>query len=281
MHFPPCGQPVGLGSRGSNKENMTKLPTLIELLKAGVHFGHQKSRWHPKMEPFLFGSRSGVHIIDLDKTLIELKKSLEQAKNFAANGKVILFIGTKRQARSLVKEAAISCEMPYLVERWIGGLLTNFDEVKRRLRRYKDMKEQIATGEVEKYTKKEQAKFKKEIDKLDRYLVGLTSLDRIPDVLYIADMRTEKTAIAEAKRSNVKIIGICDSNINPENADYIVPSNDDAINAIKIMADLFADAINEGSTEFKKKNIAEKPVAQNNQNQNFVKKAYKPGFIKR
>jgi small subunit ribosomal protein S2 len=175
-----------------------KMPTLLEMLKAGVHFGHQKSRWHPKMEQFIFGVRNGVHIIDLEKTQVQLEKALEYTKNLAAKGHVILFVGTKRQAREAIKAAAMSCEMPYLVERWIGGLLTNFEEVKRRLKKYKNLKDMFDSGEIEKYTKKEQVVMKKQLEKLDKYLIGLTGLEKLPDAVYIADMRTEKTNVGRS-----------------------------------------------------------------------------------
>ncbi len=232
---------------------MSKAPTLLELLKAGAHFGHQKSRWHPKMESYLFGSRNGVHIIDLEKSLVEMEKAYEYIKSVAASGKTVLFVGTKRQSRDIIKAAAESCDMPYTVERWIGGLLTNFPEVKKRLKRYLQMKEEVKTGEVEKYTKKEQIEFKKELEKLDKYLIGLTKLDKIPEVVYISDMRMEKTAIAEAIKTGVKIVGVCDSNVNPEKADFIIPANDDAINAIRLIADFMAEAVNEGKKEWEKK----------------------------
>ena len=242
---------------------MSKMPTLLEMLKAGVHFGHQKSRWHPKMEQYIFGVRNGVHIIDLEKTQEQLDKSLNYVKNLAAKGQVILFVGTKRQAREITKAAAISCEMPYLVERWIGGLLTNFDEVKRRLKKYHNLKEMFATGEIEKYTKKEQVTMKKQLEKLDKYLIGLTTLDKLPDALYIADMRTEKTALAEAARTEVPTVAVCDTNVNPEQVNYAIPANDDAVNSIKLIVDMVASAVNEGRAEFAKKKLErakEEPV---------------------
>lgn len=232
-----------------------KMPTLLEMLKAGVHFGHQKSRWHPKMEQFIFGVRNGVHIIDLEKTQAQLDKALEYVKNLAAKGQNILFVGTKRQAREAVKAAALSCEMPYLVERWIGGLLTNFEEVKRRLKKYKNLKEQFATGEIEKYTKKEQVVMKKQLEKLDKYLIGLTVLERLPDAVYIADMRTEKTALAETERTEVPTVAVCDTNTNPTKVNYPIPANDDAVNSIKMIAELVAEAVNEGKKEWEKKKL--------------------------
>ncbi len=241
------------------------MPTLLEMLKAGAHFGHQKSRWHPKMEQYLFGSRNGVHIIDLEKSLVEMEKAYEYVKGLASNGKLILFVGTKRQSREIIKEAAESCGMPYATERWVGGLLTNFDEVKKRIKKFLQMKDEIKTGEVEKYTKKEQIEFKKELEKMEVYLSGLVKLEKIPEAVYIADMRIEKTAIAEAEKTGVKIVGVCDSNVNPEKADYIIPCNDDAVNAIRILANLMAEAVNEGKKEWEKKKVEVKeeksPVA--------------------
>ncbi len=242
---------------------MSKMPTLLEMLKAGVHFGHQKSRWHPKMEQYIFGVRNGVHILDLEKTQVQLDKALNYVRNLAAKGQVILFVGTKRQAREITKAAAISCEMPYLVERWIGGLLTNFDEVKRRLKKYHNLKEMFASGEIEKYTKKEQVTMKKQLEKLDKYLIGLTTLDKMPDALYIADMRTEKTALAEAERTEITTVAVCDTNTNPEKVSYAIPANDDAVNSIKLIVDLVAEAVNEGRKEFEKRKlerVKEEPV---------------------
>ncbi|MFA7654240.1 MAG: 30S ribosomal protein S2 [Candidatus Magasanikbacteria bacterium] len=229
---------------------MFKMPSLLEMLTAGVHFGHQTSRWHPKMSQYLFGSRNGVHVINLEKTQEELQKSLDYVKTLASQGKVILFVGTKKQAKVLIQTAADACGMPYITERWIGGLLTNFPEVRTRLKKYKNLKEQFATHEIERYTKKEQVRKQKDLEKMDRYLLGIVGLDKIPDAIYIADMRTEKTAIAEANRMNVPIVGVCDSNVNPEKAEYIIPANDDAVNAIKMIADLLAVAANEGKADW-------------------------------
>ncbi|MFA6485914.1 MAG: 30S ribosomal protein S2 [Candidatus Magasanikbacteria bacterium] len=231
---------------------MVKIPTLLEMLSAGAHFGHQKSRWHPKMEQYLFGNRNGVHVINLEKTQEELQKSLEYIKNLTAEGKVILFVGTKKQTKGLIQTAADSCGMPYISERWIGGLLTNFAEVKTRLKKYRLLKDQFATREIERYTKKEQVRKQKDLDKMDRYLLGIASLEKMPDALYISDMRTEKTALAEANRTGIPVVGVCDSNVNPLDATYIIPANDDAVNAIKMMADLVAEAVTEGKAEWEK-----------------------------
>lgn len=234
---------------------MVKLPTLLEMLKAGAHFGHQKSRWHPKMAPYLFGVRNGVHVIDLEKTLEQLEKTLTYVQNQAAEGKVILFVGTKRQARAAVEAAAKECGMPFLTERWIGGLLTNFDEFQVRLKKFNKLAEEIANGEIERYTKKEQVNYKKMYEKMSKYLIGLKSLNRLPDALYLADMRVEKTALAEAERMHVPVVAVCDSNVNPNKANHVIPANDDAVNSIKMMAGLIAAAVKEGQVEWEKKKL--------------------------
>jgi small subunit ribosomal protein S2 len=204
------------------------------------------------MAQYLFGVRNGVHVIDLDKTVEALTTSLDYVRNLSAKGKVVLFVGTKRQARAIIKKAAENCGSPFLTERWIGGLITNFDEFKRRMKKYKGLKEMFVTGEIEKYTKKEQVSFKKEVEKMDRYLAGLVNLEKVPDALYIADLRVEKTALMEAKRVNVPIMAVCDSNVDPTKVEYPIPANDDAVNAIKLVAELVSNAINEGKVLYEK-----------------------------
>ncbi len=232
---------------------MKQTPTLVELLKAGVHFGHQSSRWHPKMEQYICGTKNGIHVIDLEKTLVELEKAYVYTKNMVAQGKMILFVGTKRQARDIVKAAAEEAGMPFVVERWIGGLITNFEECKRRLKKFKQLREQVATGEIEKYTKKEQTVLKKQLEKMEKYLNGLVLLEQVPDALYIADMRVEKTAVTEARKMNVPVIGVCDTNVDPSKATCVIPANDDAINSIKLIADVMVEAVKEGRAEWEKK----------------------------
>jgi len=230
-----------------------KMPSIVEMLKAGVHFGHQTSRRHPKMAPFIFTARNGVHVFDLEETQKELQKTLDRIKELASNGKKILFLGTKRQSQEIVRSAAIDCGMPYLVERWIGGLLTNFSEVKKRLKRYGELKEEFASGEVERYTKKEGLSLKKKMDKMEKYLVGLVGLDRLPDAMYVASLHGEKTAVTEALRLNLEIIGVCDTNTNPTKASYIIPANDDGVNSIRVITELVRDAVKEGNAEYEKK----------------------------
>jgi len=229
-----------------------KIPSIMEMLKAGVHFGHQVSRWHPKMKPFIFTQRNGVHVINLEKTQEILKGTLEDVKNLAKDGKVILFISTKPQAHDLVKEAAIECGMPYLVDRWIGGLLTNFQEIRKLIRQYNTLKEQQKTGELEKYTKKEQLEISKKLVKMDMSLIGLTTLDKMPDVLFVPALQREKTAVTEARKTGVEVIGIVDTNANPDMADYIIPANDDAVNSIAMMVKLVSEAVKEGKSQIEK-----------------------------
>jgi small subunit ribosomal protein S2 len=251
-----------------------KIPSIIQMLQAGVHFGHQVSRWHPKMEEYIFTDRNGVHVIDLEKTRKELEKTLEAARAMAADGKRILFITTKPQAREIVKSAAIECGMPYLTERWIGGLLTNFPEMKKLFKKYLSLKEQQSSGELEKYTKHEQVKITKELEKMEKNLAGIAYLEKMPDALFVPALQREKTAVNEANRMNVPIVGVCDTNANPDKAEHIIPANDDAINAIKLIVGLVAEVIKEGREEYEKKSAAIKVKEEKE------RKEIKPTFAK-
>jgi small subunit ribosomal protein S2 len=228
---------------------MVKIPSVLEMLQAGTHFGHQVAKRHPKMAPFIFTHRNGVHVIDLEKTQEKMKEVLEVVKKMAAEGKVILFASTKPQAREIVKQAAIDCGMPYLVDRWLGGLITNFYEIKKLISKYLKMKEEKTTGEWEKYTKKEQKDFEKQLGDMDKTLGGLASLTRLPDVLFVPALQGEKTAVLEANRMGVPIIGIADTNANPYKATYFIPANDDAVNSIRLVVNLVSEAIKEGKAE--------------------------------
>ena len=229
-----------------------KIPSILEMLKAGVHFGHQVSRWHPKMKQYIFGQRNNVHVIDLERTQEMLGGTLESIKNLAKEGKVILFASTRPQAKAVVKAAAIDCGMPYLADRWIGGLFTNFQEIKKLITKYNTLREQQASGELEKYNKKERLDISKDLEKKEVSLGGLTTLTKMPDVLFVPSLQNEKTAMTEAKKMGVEVIGICDTNANPDNADYIIPANDDAVNSITMMVNLVAAAIKEGKAEAEK-----------------------------
>lgn len=230
-----------------------KIPSIEEMLKAGVHFGHQSSRWHPKMKPFIFTKRTGVHVIDLEKTQAILEETLPQITKLAAEGKTILFVSTKAQARDIVADAAKACSMPYLTDRWVGGLLTNFSEIKKIFARYHKIREQEASGELEKYTKKEQLDFIREAEDIEARLGGLVDLKQAPDMLFIPSLQNEKTAVVEANKMNIGIIGVCDTNANPEKADIVIPANDDAVRAIDMIVGLVRDAIADGRAQFEKK----------------------------
>ncbi len=236
-----------------------KIPSIVEMLQAGIHFGHQTSRWYPKMEPYIFTQRHGVHIIDLEKSQKMMEETLQAVEKMAAEGKKILFVSTKPQAREIVKEAAISCGMPYLTDRWLGGMLTNFVEIKKLIKNYNKLKEQQASGELEKYTKKERVVISKQLAKMDVYIGGLTMLDAMPDALFVPSVQREKTAMVEANATGVKVIGVCDTNANPENVTYVIPANDDAVKSIQMVVGLVAEAAKTGAAAWEKKqNMAKK-----------------------
>lgn len=226
---------------------MVKLPSLVDMLKSGMHFGHKASKWHPKMGEYIFGQRNGVHIIDLQQTVKQLESVLEHITETVGKGGVILFVGTKQQAKGFVAKHAERCGMPYINERWIGGLLTNFRVVSRLTRKLKDLKKKQAEGLLDKYTKKEQLEFQKEIDRLQYLVGGIEDLERIPDALFLVDVRQEKTAIAEATKKGISKIAICDTNINPDAIDHIIPANDDATQSLEMVISLVADAVEEGN----------------------------------
>lgn len=226
------------------------IPSILDMLKAGVHFGHKTSRWHPKMKEFIFTDRNGIHIFDLEKTQAQLETVLADLKALAAEGKTILFVTTKPQSKTIVKEAAQKAGMPYLVERWLGGMITNFAEMKKLIGKYNSIKEQEATGELEKYKKKERVRILKELEKMSVTLEGLKDVTKLPDALFVASVQREKTAMVEAEKMNVPVYGICDTNANPRRVQGIIPANDDAIKSIDMIMELVADAIAEGKKEF-------------------------------
>ena len=217
-----------------------------QLLEAGVHFGHQTRRWDPRMAEYIFQARNGIHIIDLQKTA----KKLDEAYNFireqAEEGKTILFVGTKKQAQECVKEAALKCGMFYVDKRWLGGMLTNFDTIQKRIQRLKDLEAMEQDGTFEVLPKKEVILLKKEMEKLERNLGGIKEMDKIPGVIFLVDPKKERIAVLEAKKLNIPVIGLVDTNCNPEEVDYPIPGNDDAIRAVKLIADVMANAVIEG-----------------------------------
>ncbi|MFA6536954.1 MAG: 30S ribosomal protein S2 [Patescibacteria group bacterium] len=230
-----------------------KIPSLEDLMKSGVHFGHQKSKWHPKMAPFLFTEKNGIHIINLEQTQKQLEKALDFARQTVLNGGNILFLGTKKQAKEIVRQGAIACNMPFVVNRWLGGTLTNATSVFNTIKRLRKIKDEKATGAWEKYTKKERVLIDKEIIKLEALVGGMEKINKIPTVIFVVDIKTEKTAIAEANRCHVPLIAVCDSNVNPEMIDYPIPGNDDAISSIKLLVNLLSETILEAQKELAEK----------------------------
>jgi len=226
-----------------------KIPTIEEMLKAGMHFGHRTSRWHPKMKPFIFTSRKGVHIIDLNKTRELLTEALDYIKKSVSEGKIILLVGTKIQAKKTLKKSAEEAGAPYVAEHWLGGFLTNFSVIRNLIRKYKDLLEKRATGKLDKYTKKERLDFDREITKLEINVGGLASLAKTPDVIFIWDIKHEKTALAEAIKKHIPVVAVCDTNVNITGVDYIIPANDDATKTVKLILNLIKEAILEGKEE--------------------------------
>ena len=220
--------------------------SMKQLLEAGVHFGHQTRRWNPKMAPYIFTERNGIYIIDLQKTVKKLEEAYMFIREAAANGDEILFVGTKKQAQDSVREEAIRCGMPYVNARWLGGMLTNFNTIQKRIRRLAQLKTMSTDGTFELLPKKEVIKLNLEIEKLEKFMGGITEMRRQPAAMFIVDPRKERIAVAEAKKLNIPIVAIVDTNCDPDEIDYVIPGNDDAIRAVKLIAGAMADAIIEG-----------------------------------
>ena len=219
--------------------------TMREMLEAGVHFGHQTRFWDPKMAPFIFGSRNKIHIINLEKSLPMFQEAQKFAKQLVSNGGTILMVGTKRQARELVAEQAQRAGVPYVDQRWLGGMLTNFKTVKTSIKRLKDMKAQQEAG-LESMSKKEQLMFGRELEKLEKDIGGIQDMNSLPDAIFVIDVGFHKIAVAEAKKLGIPLIGVVDTNHNPEGIDYVIPGNDDSAKAVQLYAQGIADAILEG-----------------------------------
>jgi len=233
-----------------------------ELLEAGVHFGHQMKRWNPKMKKYIFGARNGVHILDLQITVKKFQKAYDFARDIAAQGDPVLFVGTKRQAKEIVQSEAGRCSMFYVNERWIGGMLTNFATMKNNMDRLKKLETWKTDGTYERLPKKEVAQLEKDRMKLERYLTGIRNMGRLPGAVYIVDTKVEKICVLEAKRLGIPIIAIVDTNCDPEDVDWLIPGNDDAIRSIKLITSRIADAVIEGQ-ELRQRRISEsaKPEA--------------------
>ena len=220
--------------------------SMKQLLEAGVHFGHQTRRWNPKMAEYIFTERNGLYIIDLQKTVKKLDEAYNFVKEISTEGKIVLFVGTKKQAQESVKEEALRAGAFYVNARWLGGMMTNFTTIRRRVARLKQLRAMEEDGTFDLLPKKEVIKLNLEIEKLEKFLGGIKDMDELPGALFIIDPRKERIAVAEAKKLNIPIVAIVDTNCDPDEIDYVIPGNDDAIRAVKLIAGAMADAVIEG-----------------------------------
>ena len=220
--------------------------TMRQLLEAGVHFGHHTRRWNPKMDPYIFGKRNNIHIINLEKTVPMLYEALDAIQSIAKNGGKFLFVGTKRSASELIAQAAINCGQYYVNHRWLGGMLTNWETVSKSIRKLKNLEERIETGEINSLTKKERLQIERQKEKLDLTLGGIKNMNGIPDAIFIIDTNKESIAVLEANNLNIPVIAVCDTNTNPSGVDYPIPGNDDALRAISLYCDLVAASVLKG-----------------------------------
>ena len=220
--------------------------SMKQLLEAGVHFGHQTRRWNPKMAEYIFTERNGIYIIDLQKTVKKLEEAYMFVRDLSAEGKDILFVGTKKQAQESVKEEAKNCGMPYVNARWLGGMMTNFRTIRRRIDRLNQLRKMEEDGTFDLLPKKEVIKLRLEIEKLEKFLGGIQDMKKLPGALFIVDPRKEKIAVSEAKKLGIPIVAIVDTNCDPDDVDYVIPGNDDAIRAVKLIAQTMANAVVEG-----------------------------------
>ncbi|MEA3440117.1 MAG: 30S ribosomal protein S2, partial [Chloroflexota bacterium] len=225
--------------------------TMKALLESGVHFGHRTNKWHPAMKPYIFTERNNIHIIDLQQTVKALGEAYDLVRDTIAEGGNMLFVGTKRQAQETIEIESIRCGMPYVIYRWLGGTLTNWRTIRERLNELERLERMRDSGEFEQFTKKEALNFNRKIERLDMLLGGVRTMSRLPDLLFVVDVRREETSIHEANLLNIPVIAMVDTNCNPKNVDYIIPSNDDAIRAIKLLVNKMADAVLEGKASRK------------------------------
>jgi len=228
------------------KENTPEVVTMRQLLECGVHFGHQTKRWNPKMKKYIFTSRNGIHIIDLQQTIKIIKNIHEMVENVASQNKTILFVGTKKQAQDAIKEEAIKCGMPYVHHRWLGGILTNIMTIRKSINKYKKYSQMIEDGSLEKLSNKEASKLKKSHARLSQYLEGIKDMIKIPDMLFVVDTKKEQLALKEATKLGIPIIGIVDTNTDPNEVQHAIPGNDDAIRSIRLLCSIMGNAINSG-----------------------------------
>ncbi len=238
-------------------------PTYNELLDAGVHFGHLKKKWNPKMSPYIFMERKGIHIIDLNRSMECLEKAANAMRHIAKSGRKIMFVATKKQARQIVEEAAKSVNMPYVTERWLGGMMTNFSTIRKSVKKMNNIDRMLADGSLTSVTKKERLTLSRERNKLERVLGGIANLNRLPAAVFIVDISHEHIALAEAQKLGMRTIAMVDTNSDPTTVDFPVPANDDASKSISIITNYMVEAIKEGLEE-RKSSSTEKEAAENN-----------------
>ena len=228
---------------------MPEIPSLVTMLKAGMHFGHQTSKWHPKMRQYIYSSRQGIHILDLEKTTVELTRALTFIKELVAAGGQVLFTSLKKQADEVMRQAAVDTNMPYIVERWLGGVFTNWGVISKLIQRFEKLEADKARGIWSQYTKKEQLELQKNLDRLNLTVGGIRTLTKLPDAVFIVGVREGKNAIREANKVKVPVIGMVDTDTNPKMVQYVIPGNDDALRSIKLVIDLVTMAIKEGQSK--------------------------------
>ena len=226
--------------------------TMKELLEAGVHFGHQTQRWNPKMDKYIYSDKSGIHILDLRITYSALEEAEQFVQKLVANSGKVLFVGTKPQAQNVIEEQAKRAEMPYVNQRWLGGMLTNFKTIIKRVIYLKELNALETSGEINSYPKPERLRIRREVAKLTKSIGGIVELNKVPDAIFIVDLLNETTALTEAKKLNIPVIGLADSNVNPEHVDIVIPGNDDAIRSIEVIASTIADSCLKGLGKRKK-----------------------------
>lgn len=231
--------------------------SMKELLEAGCHFGHQTKRWNPKMKKYIYGARNGIYIIDLEKTLAMFRTAYDFVRDVVAGGKGILFVGTKKQAQLSVIEEAQRCSMFYIKQRWLGGLLTNFETIKKRILRLRELESMKENGSFASITKKEIGRLEKERMKLEKFLSGIKDMDTLPGALFVVDTKNERIAVSEARKLGIPTVAIVDTNCDPDEVDYVIPCNDDAIRAIRLISEKVADAVLEGRKDLEIEEVEE------------------------
>lgn len=246
---------LALGQELEREKYMAKVPELLSMMKAGVHFGHSTSRWHPKMAPFIFAVRQGIHIVDLELTAKQMQTALDFIEEITSQGKEVLWVATKKQAQGIIKKYAEETHSPYVVEKWLGGTFTNFHTIQNLLKKFDKLEKQKLDGTFQKYTKREQLEFDREIERLQYLVGGIRQLKNLPGAVFMIDTKEDKTARLEASKIKIPIVAITDTNINPTSIDYPIPGNDDAVKAIELYCLAVAEAIKIGKAKYEKERL--------------------------